>query len=101
MQTARPSLVIRPMLLSLAYSLGHSSAELCLVRRRSDAQLRTEVLALGHRLRALQRPIACGLQVFAGVMRPTADSGCVGALLAHSASVVSTSSVSCGRTETA
>ncbi len=38
--------MIAVMLLSLAYSLDRFLAELCLVRTRSDAELRAEVLAL-------------------------------------------------------
>ena len=46
------------MLLSLAYSLARLVADLCLVRMRSDAQLRDEVLALHHQLRVLKRIVA-------------------------------------------
>jgi putative transposase len=49
--------MIRSMLLSLAYSLARFLAELCLVRTRSDAQLRAEVLALRHQLRVLERKL--------------------------------------------
>ena len=45
------------MLLSLAYSLTRFLADLCLVRIRSDAQLRAEVLALRHQLRVLERKL--------------------------------------------
>jgi hypothetical protein len=50
------------MLVSLAYSLARCLAELCLVRRRSDAQLRAEVLALRHQHRVLERKLRkpCG-----------------------------------------
>ena len=43
------------MLLSLAYSLTRFLADLCLVRIRSDAQLRAEILALRYQLRVLER----------------------------------------------
>jgi len=45
------------MLLSLAYALVRFLAELCLVRNRSDAQLRVEVLALRHQVRVLERKL--------------------------------------------
>jgi hypothetical protein len=47
--------MILRMLFSLAYSLARFLAELLLVRHRSDAQLRAEVLALRHQLRILER----------------------------------------------
>lgn len=49
--------MIRPMLLRLAYSLARFLAALCLVRTRSDAQLRAEVLALRYQLRILERKL--------------------------------------------
>jgi hypothetical protein len=49
--------MIRHMLLSLAYSLARFLAEVCLVRARSDAQLRAEVLALRHQVRVLERKL--------------------------------------------
>src|SRR5215831_9821368 len=45
------------MLLSLAYTLVRFLAELCLVRIRSNLQLRAEVLALRHQLRVLERKL--------------------------------------------
>ncbi len=42
------------MLLGLAYQLIRFIADLVLVRTRSDAQLRAEVLALRHQLRVLE-----------------------------------------------
>src|SRR5215472_10469358 len=48
----RPTLMIRPVLLGLAYSLARFHAELCLVRSRSDAQRRAEVRVLRHQLRS-------------------------------------------------
>src|SRR5215813_9631022 len=45
------------MLLSLAYTLARFLAELCLVRIRSNLQLRAEVLALRHQLRVLERKL--------------------------------------------
>ena len=45
------------MLLSLAYTLARFLADLCLVRIRSDVQLRAEVLALRHQLRVLERKL--------------------------------------------
>src|SRR5215470_1626628 len=47
--------MILRMLFSLAYSLARFLAELLLVRHRSDARLRAEVLALRHQLRVLER----------------------------------------------
>ena len=47
--------MILRMLFRLAYSLARFLAELLLVRHRSDAQLRAEVLALRHQLRILER----------------------------------------------
>jgi hypothetical protein len=44
-------------LLSLAYSFARFLTDLCLVRIRSDAQLRAEVLALRHQLRILERKL--------------------------------------------
>ena len=49
--------MILRMLFSLAYSLACFLAELLLVRHRSDAQLRAEVLALRHQLRILERQV--------------------------------------------
>src|SRR5215471_10003358 len=43
------------MLLSLTYQLMRFITDLVLVRTRSDAQVRAEVLALGHQLRLLER----------------------------------------------
>ena len=45
------------MLLSLAYTLFGFLADLLLVRRRSDARLLAEVLALRHQLRVLERKV--------------------------------------------
>ena len=45
------------MLLGLTYQLVRFSADLLLVRTRSDAQLRAEVLALRHQLRVLERRV--------------------------------------------
>src|SRR5215471_16388992 len=45
------------MLLSLAYTLARFLADRCLVRIRSDLQLRAEVLALRHQLRVLERKL--------------------------------------------
>ncbi len=45
------------MLLSLAYSLVRFLADLLLVRGRSDAGLRAEVLSLRHQLRVLERKL--------------------------------------------
>lgn len=46
--------MILRMLFSLAYSLARFLAELLLIRHRSDAQLRAEVLALRHQFRILE-----------------------------------------------
>jgi hypothetical protein len=43
------------MVFTLAYALIRFLADLCLVRTRSDARLRAEVLALRHQLRVLER----------------------------------------------
>jgi putative transposase len=45
------------MFLGLVYQLIHFLADLVLVRSRSDAQLRVEVLALRHQLRVLERKV--------------------------------------------
>ena len=45
------------MILSLAYSLARFLTKQCLVRRRSDAQLRAEVHALRHQLSVLERQL--------------------------------------------
>src|SRR5215831_16674857 len=45
------------MLLGLTYQLIRFIADLILVRTRSDAQLRAEVLALRHQLRVLERRV--------------------------------------------
>ena len=45
------------MLLGLAYQLTRFLTDLILVRTGSDAQLRTEVLALRHQLRVLERKV--------------------------------------------
>src|SRR5262249_18178683 len=45
------------MLLGLTYQLMRSITDLVLVRTRSDAQLRAEVLALRHQLRVLERKV--------------------------------------------
>ena len=45
------------MLLGLTYQLMRFITDLVLVRTRSDAQLRAEVLALRHQLRLLERKV--------------------------------------------
>ena len=45
------------MLLGLTYQLMRFITDLVLVRTRSDAQLRAEVLALRHQLRVLERKV--------------------------------------------
>ena len=45
------------MLLSLTYLLVLFVVDLVLVRTRSDAQLRAELLALRHQLRVLERKV--------------------------------------------
>ena len=45
------------MLLGLTYQLVLFVLDLVLVRTRSDAQLRAEVLALRHQLRVLERKL--------------------------------------------
>jgi hypothetical protein len=45
------------MLLGLTYQLIRFIADIVLVRTRSDAQLRAEVLALRHQLRVLERRV--------------------------------------------
>src|SRR5215469_12354062 len=45
------------MFLSLTYQLVLFVVDLVLVRTRSDAQLRAEVLALRHQLRVLERKV--------------------------------------------
>ncbi len=45
------------MLLGLTYQLIRFIADLVLVRTRSDARLRAEVLALRHQLRVLERRV--------------------------------------------
>src|SRR5262245_57154612 len=45
------------MLLGLTYQFVRFIADLILVRTRSDAQLRAEVLALRHQLRVLERRV--------------------------------------------
>src|SRR5215470_2020597 len=49
--------MIVAMLLSLTYQLMRFITDLVLVRTRSDAQLRAEVLALRHQLRVLERKV--------------------------------------------
>src|SRR5215472_16444345 len=64
------------MLLSLAYTLARFLADLCLVRIRSDVQLRAEVLALRHQLRVLNGSLGrhAGSQVIASSSPPSATS---------------------------